>query len=83
MFAGKKRVHAHTRLFRQFLEAAAFNFMGKEDLALPLGKLVERFVQFFQENAAGVSGVRTGILGGEKVLQQELFAVIGDGHWIV
>ncbi len=46
-FAREQRIHAHAGCGGQVLEAAAFQFVSDEDVALIPGQFIERQLQLF------------------------------------
>ena len=76
MLAGKQRVDADPRLLGQFLEAVAHQFVGDENFALLLRKLVECIVKRLKQNAARIDSIGTGVRGGKQFVKQELFAFL-------
>src|SRR5579864_637162 len=57
-FARQQGVHANARLFRQFLEAVAQPLVPDKRLALLVGQLEQGLVNFLQQQAADIGGLR-------------------------
>src|SRR5579862_2273015 len=71
MLARKQRIDAYARLGGEFLEAAPFEFVRDENLALFLGQLVDRGIELVEQDAARVSRLRTRLGRREQVFERQ------------
>src|SRR5258706_5393320 len=60
-FAREQRIHADAGLGGNFLEAAPFEFVPDKHFALLIRQLIERQLEFIEENVTGVKRLRSSI----------------------
>jgi hypothetical protein len=65
MLAREQSVDADSRFGGEFLEARPFDFVRDKDFALLFGEIVDRRVEFFEENASRIGGLRARIGRGQ------------------
>ena len=70
MFAREQSVDADSRFRRYFLEAEPLEFMRKENFALLLREFVERRVEFFEQDASRIGGLRSRIGGRQQFFER-------------
>src|SRR3954469_26037504 len=78
MLARQQSVDAQPGLRGEILEAAPFDLVGDEDLALLLRQLVEGGRELLQQHAARELRLRPALRRGEKVREREGFALDRD-----
>ncbi len=70
VLARKQRIHAQAGLKREFLEAAAVDFMGEKYRALLCRELVQGILKRLQQHRSGIGRLRSGIRRRKQVLQR-------------
>ena len=69
-FAREQRVHAHAGLGGHLLEAAPFQLVRDEHLALLLRQLVDRQLELIEQHVARVERLRSGIGRRQQIFQR-------------
>src|SRR5438445_683198 len=72
--AREQRVDVHTRGCRQLFEAAPFEFVSDEHLALIFGKFVERKFQLVKQYTAKIERFRSGMGRWQKIFDPQQVA---------